>query len=95
MVKLGNWKGIVNFRSFPLDGFDFILGNKFFQRAKVALLAHLNGMFIMDKTQPCYAQGLNKPPKKPSKEGNISTLQVEKGLRKLQLIYVAALIEIK
>ncbi|KAL6319597.1 hypothetical protein AAG906_020674 [Vitis piasezkii] len=48
--------------------------NGFYQRAKVALLPHLNGMLIMDKTQPCYVQGLNKPPKKPSKEETISTL---------------------
>ena len=39
--------------------------------------------------------GLSKPPKKPSKEGTISTLQVEKGLRKRQLTYVITLIEIK
>ncbi|KAL6343067.1 hypothetical protein AAG906_017879 [Vitis piasezkii] len=64
-------------------------------RAKVALLPHLNGMFIMDETQPCYVRGLSKPPKKPSKEGTVSALQVEKGLRKEQLTYVAALIEIK
>ena len=49
----------------------------------------------MDETQPCYVRGLSKPPKKPSKEGTVSALQVEKGLRKEQLTYVAALIEIK
>ncbi|RVW96894.1 Transposon Tf2-8 polyprotein [Vitis vinifera] len=64
-------------------------------RAKVALLPHLNGIFIMDETQPCYMRGLSKPPKKPSKEETVSALQVEKGLRKEQLTYVAALIEIK
>ena len=56
---------------------------------------NLNGMFIMDETWPCYVHGLSKPPKKPSKEGTISTLQVEKGLRKGQLTYVITLIEIK
>lgn len=49
----------------------------------------------MDETQPCYMRGLSKPPKKPSKEETVSALQVEKGLRKEQLTYVAALIEIK
>ena len=78
-----------------LDDFDFILGNDFFQRAKVTLLPHLNRMFIMDETQPCYVHRLNKPPKKSSKEGTISTLQVEKGLRNGQLTYVIALIKIK
>ena len=79
----------------PLDDFDFIPDNDFFHKAKVALLPHLNEMFIMDETQPCYVQRLNKPLKKPSKKGTIFTLQVKKGLKKGQLTYVAALIEIK
>ena len=78
-----------------LDDFDSILGNEFFQRAKVTLLPHLNRMFIMDETQPCYVHGLNKSPKKSSKEETISTLQVEKGLRNGKLTYVIALIKIK
>ena len=57
-----------------LDDFDFILGNDFFQRAKIALLPHLNEMLIMDETQPCYVQGLNKLPKKLYKERIIFTL---------------------
>ena len=72
-----------------LDDFDFISGNDFFHRLKVALLPHLNGMFIMDEMQPYYVHGLSKSPKKPSKEGTISALQVEKGLKKGQLAYVA------
>lgn len=71
---MGNWKGTINFLSVPLDDFDFILGNEFFQRTKVALLPHLNVMLIMDKMQSCYVEGLGKLPKKSSKEGTISTL---------------------
>ena len=50
-IKMGDWKGTkgtIDFLSIPLDDFDFILGNDFFQRAKVALLPHLNGLLIMD-----------------------------------------------
>ena len=92
---MGSWKGTVDILSMPLDDFDFIPDNDFFHKAKVALLPHLNEMFIMDETQPCYVQRLNKPLKKPSKKGTIFTLQVKKGLKKGQLTYVAALIEIK
>ncbi|RVW66894.1 hypothetical protein CK203_065902 [Vitis vinifera] len=42
--------------------------------AKVALLPHLNGMFIMDEMRPCYVHRLSKLPKKLSKKGTISTL---------------------
>ena len=48
-IQMGDWKGTVDFLSVPLDDFDFISGNDFFQRAKVALLPHLNGLLIMDE----------------------------------------------
>ena len=51
---MGSWKGTVDILSMPLDDFDFIPDNDFFHKAKVALLPHLNEMFIMDETQPCY-----------------------------------------
>ena len=39
--------------------------------------------------------GISKPPKKPSGERTLSALQIEKGLKKGEHTYVAALIEIK
>ena len=83
------------FLSVPLDDFDFIVGNDFFQRAKVDLLPHLNGLLIMDEKQPCFVPSINKPPKRPSGEKTLSALQLEKGLRKGEQTYVAAIIEIK
>ena len=40
---------MIDFLNVHLDDFDFILGNDFFQRAKVALLLHLNKFLIMDE----------------------------------------------
>ena len=94
-IQLGDWKGMVDFLTVPLDDFDFILGNDFFQRAKVALLSHLNGLLIMDEKQPCFVADISKPPKRPSGEKTLSALQLEKGLRKGEHTYVAAMIEIK
>ena len=51
---MGDWKGTIDFLSVPLDDFDFILGNDFFQ--KVALLPHWNELLIMDEKQPCFVQ---------------------------------------
>ena len=48
-IQLGDWKGTIDFLSVPLNDFNFILGNDFSQRAKVALLPHLNGLLIMDE----------------------------------------------
>ena len=57
-IQMGDWKGTIDFLSVPLDDFDFILGNDFFQRAKVALLPHLNGLLIMDEKQLCFVVGI-------------------------------------
>ena len=94
-IQIGDWKGTIDFLSVPLDDFDFILGNDFFQRAKVALLPHLNGLLIMDEKQPCFVAGISKPPNRPSGEKTLSALQYEKGLRKGEHTYVTAMIEIK
>ena len=75
---MGDWKGRIDFLSVPLDDFDFILGNDFFQRAKVTLLPHLNGLLIMDEKQPCFVAGISKPPKRPLGEKTLSALQLEK-----------------
>ena len=92
-VQMGDWKGTI--LSVPLDDFDFILGNDFFQRAKVALLPHLNRLLIMDEKQPCFVASISKPPKRPMGEKTLSPLQLEKGLGKGKHSYVTALIEIK
>ena len=92
---MGDWKGTIGFLSVPLDDFDFILGNDLFQRAKVALLSHLNGLLIMDEKQSCFMAGISKPPKRPSREKTLSALQLKKGLRKGEHTYVATMIEIK
>ena len=94
-IKLGDWKGTIDFLSIPLDDFDFILGNDFFQRAKVALLSHLNGLLIMDEKQPYFVVDITKPPKRPLGEKTLFALQLEKGHRKDEHTYVATLIEIK
>ena len=73
---MGDWKGTIGFLRVPLDEFDFILGNDFFQRAKVALLSHLNRLLIMDKKQSCFVAGIGKPPKRPSREKTLSALHI-------------------
>ena len=94
-IQMGDRKGTVDFHSVPLDDFDFILSNDFFQRAKVTFLPHLNGLLIMDEKRPCFVVGISKPPKRPLGEKTLSALQLEKGLRKGKDTYVTTLIEIK
>ena len=73
-IQMGDWKCTIDFLSVPLDDFDFILGNDFFQRAKVTLLSYLNGLLIMDEKQPCFVADISKSPKRPSGEKTLSAL---------------------
>ena len=73
-IQMGDWKGTIDLISVPLDDFDFILGNNFFQRVKAALLPHLNGLLIMNEKQLCFMVGISKPPKRPSEEKTLSAL---------------------
>ena len=65
---------MIDFLSVPLDDFDFILGKDLFQRAKVALLPHLNGLLIMDEKQPCIVASISKSPKRPLGEKTLFAL---------------------
>ena len=49
----------------------------------------------MDKKQLCFVVGISKPPKRLVGEKTLSALQMEKGLRKGEHIYVVALIKIR
>ena len=75
---------MVSLLSTPLNDLNLILGNEFFMKEKVMVLSHLNGLFFMDETQPCFVWGLSKVPKKgkSSKKSKLSTIQVKKGLEK-------------
>ena len=88
---------MVNLLNTPLDDFDLILGNEFFVKAKVMVLPHLNEVFFMDETQPCFVKGLSKVPKKSksSRESRLSVIQVENRLEVSQKTYVDALMGTK
>ena len=49
----------------------------------------------MDEKKPCFVADISKLPKRPSGKKTLSALQLEKGLRKGEHTYVAAMIEIK
>lgn len=86
VVAAGNWVGYVNFLVVPLDVFYLILGNDFFLRAKVTIVPHLSGLFIMDELQTCFIQGkliLKDESNDSSKVNNmLSATQVKNGLRR-------------
>lgn len=96
LLKINGWSGKVDLMVYPLDDFELILGNEFLKVAKVAVMPHLGGILIADEKQPCFVSGhaVNKRTREV-KGGCLSAIQVQKGLRKGDVTYLAALIEIK
>ena len=81
-----------------LDDFDVILGDEFFVTTKAALLPIIGVMLIFDEKQSCYVLArhviVNSKTSK-GKEPMLSTMQIEHGLKKGEITYFAAMIEIK
>ena len=96
--KVGECRGKVNFLIMKFDDFVVILGDEFFMATKAALLPFIDVMLIFDEKQPCYILakrkvGNNKTSK--GKESMVSAMQVEHGLKKREMIYLVAMIEVK
>ncbi|TXG47935.1 hypothetical protein EZV62_027229 [Acer yangbiense] len=97
-LKVGSWQGRCSLMVVPLDDFDLILGVEFFVKAKAMLLPYLRGILIGDEESPCFVQacGGTQDIKQGKDKGTvISAKQVDKGLRKGQMTYMAALVQIK
>ena len=93
--KVGEWTRKVNFLIMKLDDFDVILGDEFFV---AALLPFIDVMLIFNEKQPCYVLakrviGNNKL--NGGKRLMVSAMQVEHRLKKGEMTYLAAMIELK
>ena len=93
--KVGEWTRNVNFLIMKLDDFDVILGDEFFV---AALLPFTGVMLIFNEKQPCYVPvrhvARNSKTSK-GKEPMVLAVQVEHGLKKREMTYLAAMIEVK
>ncbi|RVW19037.1 Retrovirus-related Pol polyprotein from transposon 17.6 [Vitis vinifera] len=94
-MQIGDWKGTCSLLCVPLDDFDLILGVDFLLRAKVALIPHLGGLVVLEEKQPCFVKALRTKDGGKGQPEMLSAIQLNKGLKKGQETYVAALIEIK
>ncbi|KAI9178183.1 hypothetical protein LWI28_023646 [Acer negundo] len=96
-LKISSWQGTISMMVVPLDDFDLILGIEFFRKAKAIPMPSPWGVMIMDGDSPCYVQAemegvqtINR-----GKRAEISTKQLEKGLKRGQTTYVTTMVQIK
>lgn len=92
-LVVSSWEGVINMMVARLDDFDLILGVEFLVKAKVSVVPHLSGIFIGDENTPCFIQTIG--PNKVKEIELQSAKPLKAGVKKGQLAYMAALVEIK
>ena len=88
-ITLGKWQGKTNFTVAPLDIFDIILGQEFFQRCHTIIDPYLQQLMVMEREGPCMVPLV----KVPKKDGHVhlSAMQILKGLKKGELTFLATI----
>ena len=79
-ITLGKWQGKTNFTIAPLDIFDIILGQEFFQRCHTMIDPYLQQLMVMEGEGSCMVP-LVKVPKKDG-YAHLLAMQIVKGLKK-------------
>ena len=79
-ITLGKWHGKTNFTVAPLDIFDIILGQEFFQHCHTMIDPYLQQLMVMEGERSCM-EPLIKVPKKDG-YAHLSAMQIVNGLKK-------------
>ncbi|XP_043717547.1 uncharacterized protein LOC122665462 [Telopea speciosissima] len=91
-MSIGTWKGTVDLSVVPMDDFQVVLGMEFLRRVKAIPMPFISTVCIMEEGAPCMVptvQGTKEGPKL------LSAMQLEKGVKKGEDTYLAALLEEK
>lgn len=94
-MQVGTWKGSCSLMAIPLDDFDIILGNEFLVAAKVTVMPHLGGLMIHDENCPSFVPGIYAEELAKRQSGMISAMQLKAGVKRGEVTYLAALVEVK
>ena len=60
-ITLGEWQGKTNFTVAPLDIFDIILGQEFFQECHTVINHYLQRLLVIEKGETCMVPMVNAP----------------------------------
>ena len=93
-LQLGTWQGKVDFSVAPMDDFNIILGMDFLKQFNPIPFPRLNMVMILEGA-PCLVPAISPAKETSPKLGAmlLSTMQVEKGLKKGEETWLATLKE--
>ncbi|KAK8953824.1 hypothetical protein KSP39_PZI001637 [Platanthera zijinensis] len=89
-LLIGTWKGQVDFSIAPMDDFQVVLGMDFFAKVRAIAMSFCRSMCIMEEGSPCMIPAVEGP---PTKEKQLSAMQIAKGMKKSEVTYLATLKE--
>ncbi|XP_070008628.1 uncharacterized protein [Nicotiana sylvestris] len=88
-VKLGIWKGMINFTVTAMDIFDITLGQEFFRHFHTLIDPYLQRLLVKEQEGACMVPTVTMP--HGQIQAQLSALQVVKGNKKKELMFVATI----
>ena len=89
-MKIGPWEGKVDFTVAPMDDFKIVIRMDFLRQVKVVPIPFLRSMAILEEKAPCMVPTITEG---KVRTAMLSAMQLEKGLKKNEVTYLAALKE--
>ena len=87
-MKIGPWEGKIAFTVAPMDDFKIMIGMDFLRQVKAVPIPFLHSMAILEEETPCMVPTITES---EAKTPMLSAMQLEKGLKKNEVTYLAAL----
>ncbi|KAE8708553.1 Detected protein of unknown function [Hibiscus syriacus] len=92
-LRLGTWKGRVNFFVVPMDDFKVVLGLDFLRQVIAFPMPSFSFVCILEKGSPCMIPMVEAPKEQGRDATQLSAIQLGKGIKKGDITYLAMLKE--
>ena len=89
-MKIGPWEGKIDFTMAPMDDFKIVIGMDFLRQVRAVPIPFLRSMATLEEETPCMVPTITES---KAKTPMLLAIQLEKGLKKNEVTYLAALKE--